>query len=254
VLLEERDARRGLGRAGLPAQLHVRDAVETLLDDLLRGHAGRDVTGDRHAQLVRLIGDDRHERGRHDDVDLDLLETGVVIPAHSGARFIRRGHADAAERARARSVDEAGREETRPERASGDRILRRLQELELAAHVANRRDARREVGWEPVDLRHVGVHVPEARDDELPFRIDGGDAVRHRCRCAGPDGGDAAIADDDRRVLNRGPIGAVDDRRAGDGVGRRLQRPSVSGPRPQIVHAIFDGQWHPKAIVVLVPG
>jgi hypothetical protein len=77
--LEERDLRPRLFGACLPAQLHVRDGIETGLNHGLGRHPGRHVTGDRHAEPMCFFDDGFDDIRRHQGIDLHLLEAVCVV-------------------------------------------------------------------------------------------------------------------------------------------------------------------------------
>ena len=203
------------------------------------------MPGDRHAQPVRLGADHFHQRRSDQAVDLDLLESGAVILPDHLFRFLWRRGIVHAERIRTGAVNKAGKQEARPERAlRRDSVSQNRDELELVPHVADGRDPRRQIDRGPLDLRDMGVHVPEAGHQRLPRHVNRRHIVWNRDRRARADVGDAAVPNDDDAVRHRRPPGPVDDRRAGHRVGAAFQRRIPPGDRFEIADPVARRALH----------
>ena len=168
---------RRTGRAGR-AQ-HARDVVQMVdlihpgLDAGFRRERLRHVAGHRHAERVRLVGDDLDDLRREVRVELDLLEAGGVVALDGRARFFRRLGGDVTERARAARVDETREQHARSNRVIVlDRVADGDEKVELATAVARRRDARGQMRRPEFHARRVRVHLPQARQQRLALAVD----------------------------------------------------------------------------------
>ena len=145
-------------------------------------------------------------------IELHLLEARLLVACDRGASFVRVRGGDVAERRRARAVDEAGEQQPRPDRlAVVPRVAQRRDDVELAAHVARGGHAGGEIHRTPLREPDVRVHVPQARQDRLAARRRRRGTPRGtRRRGRRARRRDAAVADDDRGVLDRRRAGRVD--------------------------------------------
>ena len=106
-------------------------------------------------------------------IDLHLLEACRVVAIHPHAGLLGCVDASDAKRHGASAVDNSGEQQARAEPSIlGDGITDGRDEFKFVAAIADSRDPRCEIDRSPFHLLEVGVHIPEAGQEEFSFGID----------------------------------------------------------------------------------
>jgi len=196
----------------------VVDLVHAGLDALNCGHAIGNVAGDGHAVVMGALGDDGDEGGRDGAVDFHLQRTGGVIAVNDSDGFSGRGGGDGADGVRAGAVHDSGHVDVGTDAAAAvDGIFDGGDEVELVAAVADVGDSGGEIDGTPLDLLVVGVHVPQAGEDEFAGGVEDGGILRNLDFVARAGSDDGVASGEDDGVGDGRGSGAVDESAAGDG-------------------------------------
>src|SRR5215472_2214414 len=116
------------------------------------------------------------------------------------------------------SIDDSSEQQTRTETAIlRNGIAHRSDEFEFVAAVAHCGYTGGEIDGSPLDLFEVRVHVPEAREQESPCRVNDVGVFRNLYFGSWADGFDASVFDHNGRVGDGGGSRAIDECRADNG-------------------------------------
>jgi hypothetical protein len=185
----------------------VLDALLACIRRFLDPHRVRHMPCEWNAPLLRLVGDREKHLARQRAVDLDEVVAVLLGALHRLPAVVRRVRRDRVAPEGLRPIhDDAGKDHPGPGQRSFRQLPAPLEVDRVARHHADAGDTVRgeerqvrrrheRIAWSP-----VGMHVPQAGDQELAGAFDDLRLVGNRHFAAAADGGDAFSVDQHRHV------------------------------------------------------
>src|SRR4030095_6581364 len=153
-------------------KVKVTELVHAGFDRLQRIHPFGHMTDHSHPKPVSFLSDYFQDIGLDVIANLDLLETGIFVMLHRGARFRGRARLDVERVKIVFAINVTSQKQSRSEAASLlRRIAKRSAKLNVIANVTRGRDASSQVSWSKLDLIKVRMHIPQAWQDILATKI-----------------------------------------------------------------------------------
>src|SRR5262245_23998924 len=121
------------------------------------------MTGNSHAEFVRFSANSLNNFELNRAVNLDLLEGCLVIAINSRLRFRCVVGANYSPRDLTVAINNAGQQHSRSESfALVERIPNSRDKLDFVTDIAHCSHTGGEIGWTPLNLLKVRVHIPQS--------------------------------------------------------------------------------------------